>query len=75
MGDSVTLDYESSCLGTELALDAGGGLTITYQMSSGVARAQKRLCIAGELREYFDARHGYLDLSSLGVTDVRMIAS
>ena len=27
-----------------------------------------------EGREYFDTRHGYLDLGSLGIRDVRLIA-
>lgn len=74
-GSTVSLDYESSCLGTELDLDASGRLTITYRMRSVEARAQKRACLTGELREYFDARYGYLDMSSLGITEVRMFAS
>jgi len=74
-GDGVTLDYEASCLGTELTLDASGVLTITYQMRSEDARAHKKLCLAKESREFFDPRHGYLDLSALGITEVRMIAS
>jgi hypothetical protein len=70
--ERVTLKYNGACAGTQLEIDACGVLTLRYRMQTDEMRAIKRTALLKEKREYFDAQYGYLDLSMLGITDVRM---
>ncbi len=69
----VSLDYDEACSSTELELK-GTTMIIRYLMKSGGTLATKRKCLAGDLNTYFDPHHGYLDMASLGITNVELIA-
>jgi hypothetical protein len=70
----VTLTYDKACSATELKLDASGVLTLSYQMATPEDCRCKLLRLPKERREYFDLHHGYLDMSSLGINEVRLLA-
>jgi hypothetical protein len=70
----VALQYDKACSQTELEFDGSGRLEIRYQMIDDAQRAIKRSSIANENRLFFDNQNGYLDLSALGFTGVRMSA-
>ncbi len=72
--DLVTLKYNTACSGTELKVNRRGVLTLRYQMDTDEMRAIKRKALSTEVREYFDAQYGYLDMSSLGINEVRVFA-
>ncbi len=61
------------CSGAELRLD-GRGLAIEYVMNNDESRAIKRKSLKKERHDYFDAQYGYLDMSSLGISSVEVIA-
>ena len=71
--DRVSLNYEQSCVGTELHLE-GSTLIIKYKMKNDESRALKRLSLQKEHLEYFDSRYGYLDMTSLGIDNVQLMA-
>ncbi len=73
-GEHVTLEYSSACSGTILELDAIGGLTLKYKMKSDEMRATKQQMLPKENYQIFDPEYGYLDMSGLGITNVRMVA-
>jgi hypothetical protein len=68
----VALRYAMGCSGAELQLD-GRGLTIEYVMNNDESRAIKRKSLKKERRDYFDAQYGYLDMSSLGISNVQIL--
>ena len=70
----VTLEYGAACSSSELNLEASGLLTLSYHIDRPEDRAIKGKSIPSERQEYFDARHGYLDMSSLGITGVELVA-
>jgi hypothetical protein len=71
--ESVRLRYDKGCSGTELRLD-GKELTIEYIMDNDESRAIKRKSLKRERHDYFDAQYGYLDMSSLGINNVEVVA-
>lgn len=71
--EGVKLDYDIGCLSTELLLE-GKLLTIKYKMKNAESRAIKQKSIPKEVREYFDAQYGYLDMKSLGIKEVQIFA-
>lgn len=72
--DQVTIEYSSACKETILDIDAAGGLTLKYQMNSNETRATKQNMLPKENYQIFDQQYGYLDMSGLGITSVRMVA-
>jgi hypothetical protein len=72
-GGRVTLEYRPACKRTDLTLK-DGVLTILYHMASVEDRANKLKFLPKERREFFDPRYGYLDLTDLGIDEVRMEA-
>jgi len=67
----VAISYGTACSSSELRLD-GTTLTICYQMKDSNARAIKRKSMQADAVDYFDSRHGFLDMQSLGITDVNL---
>jgi hypothetical protein len=67
----VAISYGIACLSSELRID-GTKLTICYQMKDSDARAIKRKSMQADAVDYFDPRHGFLDMQSLGITDVNL---
>lgn len=67
----VVVNYESACLATELSIN-GSTLSITYEMKDANARAIKRKSITDDQRDYFDSRYGFLDMQSLGISNVTL---
>jgi hypothetical protein len=72
-GKEVTLKFEPSCSSTELQF-ADSNLTIQYNMKNEESRAIKRISILKEEDQYFNAQYGYLDMSSLGIDKVQLMA-
>jgi len=71
--ERVTLNYDKACSATELELDASGMLIVRYIMSTHQDCARKSMYLAKDSHEYFDTHHGYLDMSSLGINEVRLL--
>ena len=65
--------YDKGCSGAELRLN-GRELTIEYIMDNDESRAIKRKSLKKERHDYFDAQYGYLDMSSLGISNVEVVA-
>jgi hypothetical protein len=72
--ERVTLKYDKACSLTEVTLDTGGVLTLCYEMTTDEMRATKQKSLPRERHDYFDAHYGYLDMNSLGIRNVRMVA-
>jgi hypothetical protein len=72
--ERVTLTYRTACSATELELDDSGTLTVRYRMVTPEECKCKLMRLPKERREYFDVHHGYLDMSSLGINEVRLLA-
>jgi hypothetical protein len=73
-GKQVTLEYNSACSGTFLELDTVGCLTLKYKMTSLEMHATKQKMFPKESYQIFNPQYGYLDMSGLGITNVRMVA-
>lgn len=72
-GKEVTLKFVPSCSSTELQI-ADSNLSIQYNMRNEESRAVKRISVLKEEDQYFNAQYGYLDMSSLGIDKVRLMA-
>jgi len=70
----VELDYKPACKEVAVNLDSSGVLTLSYRMPQPEEMPAKRGFSAKDSRKYFDQRYGYLDLSDLGIKEVRMTA-
>jgi hypothetical protein len=69
----VEVTYLSGCHSTILELDNSTRvLKIRYRYDDRRQRASKLKWLSAEHREYFDQRHGYLDLSAAGIRRVDM---
>ena len=71
--ERVTLKYDSACESSDLEIDKSGVLTVRYAMRTPNDRTCKLQRLRKEKRKYFDAHHGYLDMSSLGINEVRLL--
>jgi len=72
--DRVTLSYDKACSSTDLEVDASGVMTVLYRMVTPDDCIHKLMCLPKDRHEYFDVHHGYLDVSSLGINEVRLFA-
>lgn len=73
----VNMRYTDGCDSTSIELQPGarsGKVRIRYGFSDANQRAAKKAWLSKEHRDYFDERHGYLDLSAAGITKVDMEA-
>lgn len=70
----VTLSYETSCSSTEFFV-AGNELELKFVMSDKQCLAKKLSFLDKDRRAYFDYQYGYLDMSSIGITNVKLAAS
>jgi hypothetical protein len=73
--ERVRLTYDTACAATDLKLDTSGVLTVHFAMVSPEDCKRKLMCLPKDRREYFDVHHGYLDMSSLGINEVRLLAT
>lgn len=74
--EEVILKYKSNgCLSTAFELDSSGELTLRYEIRNSEMRALKRSRLADERRKYFCDNYGYLNMSELGISSVRMSVS
>lgn len=69
----VGITYGTACSKTELELD-GTAMTIRYSMIDHNSRSVKRRAITEDQRIYFDPRHGFLSMNSIGVDSVNLQA-
>jgi hypothetical protein len=69
----VSLRYSTGCSSTEFEL-SGRNLKIIYKMTTKTSLAKKRAFLAKEKIEYFDSNYGYIDMESLGITNVVLVA-
>ena len=72
--ERVTLTYDRACSSTEMELDTSGVLTVLYRMVTPDDCMRKLMCLPKERREYFDIHHGYLEMTSVGINEVRLLA-
>ena len=73
-GDRVALRYARACSSTALEIDKSGLMTVCYKMDTHEQYMQKIKRLSQEEREYFDGHHGFLDMSGLGISEVRLQA-
>lgn len=67
---SVNIDYDVASKETDLDVK-GDKMVITYHFGNGLtANAQSRFK-QGEIRDYFDSSTGYIDIASLGLSQVK----
>jgi hypothetical protein len=71
--DRVAISYRPACSSTELSLK-GASLEVSYTMRDDSSRAIKRKSIADEEKGCFDPRCGFLDMRSVGITNVTLQA-
>jgi cellulose biosynthesis protein BcsQ len=50
-------------------------LTIEFKMKNSSARVLKQKSLVKETPEYFDTQYGYLDMNSLGINNIQVIAT
>jgi hypothetical protein len=74
LNNSVTLKYNKACLKTEFEIDPNGVLTLGFKMVNKKNLAIKLSYMEKERREYFDNQYGFLDMSSIGIKEVRFRA-
>lgn len=66
--------YTHSCYLSEITL-TNGILMIEYKYSSREAAAVKRSFLQRENRDFFDTNYGYIDFTSIGINEIKMIAT
>ena len=72
--DRVAMRYDKACSSTVLDVDKSGTMTVCYSMNTHGQYMQKLRYLSKDEREYFDGHHGYLDMSGLGISKVRLQA-
>jgi hypothetical protein len=69
----VAITYGTACSGVEIEI-SGGTLALRFSMGSKEACAIKRKALTKEGHAYFDPQHGYVDMSSLGISHASLSA-
>lgn len=72
--DSSKFMYNHSCHLSQITLNSGI-LTIEYKYNSREAAAVKRSFLQRENLDFFDPNYGYIDFTSIGINEIRMIAT
>lgn len=68
---SVNLEYDMPCKSTTLEIK-DKNLDITFTYDDKYALAKKKSFLKNDEFEYFDPQHGYIDISSLGLSRVNL---
>lgn len=72
--DEVNLKYDTTCNETELIVDESGTMEIVYKFHYDGDRLNKMRFLKTEEHNYFDPMHGFIDISSLGLKQVKLRA-
>jgi len=70
----VTLNYDKACSATQL-ISKGSNIELHYMMESNEMRALKKKSLPDEIYNNFDPQYGYVDMSSIGFSNVKLFAS
>ena len=73
--DGALFKYNAACSETRVQIDNDGTMKINYKMKNNQMRALKRNSILDDTYKYFDTQYGYINMSSLGINKVQMIAT
>jgi len=69
--DNSTISYEYRCLGSELKIN-GSTMQIVYKYATPPSRKVKNDRI-DEVDSYFNAKNGYIDISTIGIEKVECV--